>query len=318
MKKIGLGFQFLMPLSKQERALVTKKFNNFFYVDIIESKDNDRDVRERFLCKSRKSLYFKNQFIVVGDEVIISEINIEERTAVIQNLITRKNYLIRPSIANITDIFIVISLDEPELDLCQVNMFLLNSEYLNVNVSLVLTKCDLVSKEKREFFYDKFLSWGYNSWFLSIYEEVGFKSFLEELKMRKCSILIGPSGVGKTTILNQIIPNINRATSDVSKKIKRGKNTTRNVELFYLNKGCYIVDTPGFNMQNKNFELQNIAYLFPELRSQLNEGRSNCKFRDCLHITEPGCQIDKDFERYKFYKELVFNFKTHHSRNLED
>ena len=317
MKHAGLDFLCFMALFKQKKALVTKKFNNFFYVDIFED-DNSEQERVRFLCKSRKSLYFKNQFIVVGDEVIISEINIEERTAVIQNLITRKNYLIRPSIANITDIFIVISLDEPELDLCQVNRFLLNSEYLNVNVSLVLTKCDLVSKEKREFFYDKFLSWGYNSWFLSIYEEVGFKSFLEELKMRKCSILIGPSGVGKTTILNQIIPNINRATSDVSKKIKRGKNTTRNVELFYLNKGCYIVDTPGFNMQNMNHDIQNIAYLFPELTNQLEKGEINCKFRNCLHISEPGCKINRDFERYKFYKELVTDFKNHHSRNQGD
>ena len=129
---------------------------------------------------------------------------------------------------------------------------------------------------------------------------------------------MGPSGVGKTTILNQIIPNINRATSDVSKKIKRGKNTTRNIELFYLTNGSYIVDTPGFNIQNMNLNVHNIAYLFPELANQLIEGRINCKFRDCLHISEPGCQINRDFERYKFYKELVANFKSHYSRNQGD
>ena len=136
--------------------------------------------------------------------------------------------------------------------------------------------------------------------------------------MRKCSILIGPSGVGKTTILNQIIPNINRATSDVSKKIKRGKNTTRNIELFYLKKGSYLVDTPGFNMQALNLDVRKIAYLFPELANQLEERGSNCKFRDCLHITEPGCQINRDFERYEFYKELVVNLKIHYSRNQGD
>ena len=136
--------------------------------------------------------------------------------------------------------------------------------------------------------------------------------------MRKCSILIGPSGVGKTTILNQIMPNINRATSDVSKKIKRGKNTTRNIELFYLKKGSYLVDTPGFNMQAINLDVKKIAYLFPELANQLEERGSNCKFRDCLHITEPGCQINRDFERYEFYKELVVNLKIHHSRNQGD
>ena len=105
-----------MVLIKQIQALVTKKFNNFFYVDILENNKNEKG-RLRFLCKSRKNLYFKNQLIVVGDEVIISEINLAARTAIIENLIERKNYLVRPAIANITDIFIVTSFLEPELDL---------------------------------------------------------------------------------------------------------------------------------------------------------------------------------------------------------
>ena len=306
-----------MALFNKRKALVTKKFNNFFYVDILENNKNEQE-RLRFLCKSRKNLYFKNQLIVVGDEVIISDINFAARTAIIENLIERKNNLVRPAIANITDIFVVTSFQEPELDLSQVNLFLVNSEYLKVNVSLILTKCDLVSNEKRDFFYKKFSTWGYKPWLLSIFDEKGLKEFFRELKMRKCSILIGPSGVGKTTILNQIIPDINRATSDVSKKIKRGKNTTRNVELFYLAKGSYLVDTPGFNMQAINLDVKYIAYLFPELANQLKEGGSKCKFRDCLHITEPGCQINRDFERYKFYKELVVNLKIHHSRNQVD
>ena len=317
MRKAGLEFLWFMASSKQRKALVTKKFNNFFYVDILE-KDKNEQGRLRFLCKSRKNLYFKNQLIVVGDEVIISQINLEDRTAIIENLIERKNYLVRPAVANITDIFVVISVDEPQLDFSQVNMFLVNSEYLKVNVSLVITKCDLVSKEKRDYLHKKFSSWGYKPWLLSVVDETEFKNFIIELKMKKCSILIGPSGVGKTTILNQIIPNTNRSTSDVSKKIKRGKNTTRNIELFYLAKGSYLVDTPGFNMQTINLDIKNIAYLFPELAKQLNEGGSNCKFRDCLHITEPGCHINKDFERYEFYKEMVFNFKIHHSRNQVD
>ncbi len=305
-----------MVFFKRKKALVTKKFNNFFYADILEK--NNENNRVRFLCKSRKNLYFKNQFIVVGDEVIVSEINLAARTAIIEKLIKRKNYLVRPAIANITDIFIVISVKEPALDFSQVNMFLVNSECLKVNVSLVLTKCDLVSKEKRDFLYKKFSSWGYQPWLLSVVDEIGLKNFLNELKMKKCSILIGPSGVGKTTILNQIIPNINRSTSDVSKKIKRGKNTTRNIELFYLSQGSYIVDTPGFNMQFINLDVKDIAYLFPELANQLNQEGNNCKFRDCLHMTEPGCQINKDFERYKFYKELIANIKIDHSRNQGD
>ena len=120
---------------------------------------------------------------------------------------------------------------------------------------------------------------------------------------------MGPSGVGKTTLLNKIIPNVNRATSPVSNKIKRGKNTTRNIELFQLSRNSYIVDTPGFNIINNYIKPKDIALLFPELKNQINQNQIRCKFRDCLHIGEPGCNLNKKFERYKFYKNLVINSK---------
>ena len=121
---------------------------------------------------------------------------------------------------------------------------------------------------------------------------------------------MGPSGVGKTTLLNKIIPNINRATSSVSNKIKRGKNTTRNIELFKLSKESYIVDTPGFNILNKYIEPKEIALLFPEFQVQINQNKIRCKFRDCLHIDEPGCNLNKKFERYEFYKNLIRDSKN--------
>ena len=305
-----------MTVFKTKKGLVTKKFNNFFYVDILGKNEFSENLR--FLCTSRKNIYFNNQLIFVGDEVFIEEINLQNKTAIIGSLIKRRNYLERPSIANISDLYIVSSFEEPKLNLSQLNKFLINSEYLNVNVSLILTKCDLISNKDYLFYLDKFTKWGYIPRIISIHKKIGFDDFIDELRTKRCSILVGPSGVGKTTLLNQIIPNLNKATASVSNKIKRGKNTTRNIELFSLSKESYIVDTPGFNMQTINIEKKFIANLFPEFRSPMQRESGNCKFRDCLHISEPGCKLNKNFERYAFYKEIIGSSKNHYSQIQED
>ena len=305
-----------MALINRRKALVTKKFNNFFYVDIIEK--NELIGVKRFLCKSRKNVSYQNKIIFVGDKVLISQIDIQSKTAIIENILERKNLISRPSVANISDIYIINSVAEPELNFSQLNEFLINAEFIEVNVSLILTKSDLITTQRKIFFVEKFTNWGYKPRIISLTSNLSLSDFINELKTKNCSIFIGPSGVGKTTLLNKIIPNTNRATSAVSKKIKRGKNTTRNIELFQLTKDSYIVDTPGFNMQNSHLEPKSIPYLFPEVRKQIKQNKLSCKFRDCLHIDEPGCKLNKDFERYEFYKNLIKNFKSRYSQNQED
>ncbi len=296
-----------MKLVNAKKGLVTKKFNEFFYVDIF---DNEKDLEyKRFLCKSRKSIKYQKKNIFAGDKVIISEINYEDKTAVIENLLERENFIYRPAVANISDIYIIHSVEQPKLNYSQLSDFLINAESLMVNVSLILTKSDLILPEKHSPLFEKFKTWGYKPKILSLTSNDELKDFIYELKTKKCSIFMGPSGVGKTTLLNKIIPNINRATSAVSKKIKRGKNTTRNIELFQLSRESYIVDTPGFNILSNYMKPKDIAFLFPEIRNQINQNRVSCKFRDCLHIDEPGCNLNKKFERYKFYKTLVRHSK---------
>ena len=233
-----------MVVLKSKRGLVTKKFNEFFYVDI--KQDLKFSVQKRFLCKSRKSIRFKNDFICVGDEVLISQIDLDQKTAVIDNLIERKNLIERPAVANLSDIYIMYSVKEPNLNFSQVSKLLINAEYLNVKVSLILTKCDLVTEEFRNSLMKKFEGWGYYPKTLNFGRDYDYETLLNELKTKKCSILMGPSGVGKTTLLNKLIPTLNNRTAPVSSKIKSGKNTTRNVELFSLTDDCYVVDTPGF------------------------------------------------------------------------
>ena len=296
-----------MKIEKKYKGLVTKKFNQFFLVELIQHEKSDI---KKLLCKLRKSVNFKNQLIFVGDQVIVDQIDIKNKRATIESLEKRNNLLYRPSVANISNIYVICSVDEPKLNFSQVNRFLISAEQMNVEVSLVLTKCDLITEKTRLFLIDKFLKWGYPVTTLNLNKGENFKKFLSELKSKKCSIFMGPSGVGKTTLLNLIIPGLQNATAPVSNKIKRGKNTTRNVELFSLSSKSYIVDTPGFNMQTLEIDHKDLANLYPEIQKQVINEKTKCKFRNCLHLNDKGCNLNKNFERYKFYKEIIESSKS--------
>ena len=297
-------------------GLVTKKFNQFYLVDLNSNKSFRG--KNQFLCKVRKSINFKNNLIYVGDYVVIDHIDLKTQRAVIEGLETRKNLLFRPTVANISNIYVVCSVQEPDLNLSQVNQFLISAESVGVEVSLVLTKCDLISDKKRLYLIEKFKKWGYEAITLEVYKTDNFNNLLNELKQKKCSIFIGPSGVGKTTLLNMLIPGLKSNTAPVSRKIKRGKNTTRNVELFSLSKESYVVDTPGFNIQKLEFDYQLLPNLYSEIYKQLMDDGIKCRFRNCLHLNDEGCNIDKSFERYAFYKEMMESFKNHYYQNQED
>ncbi|MDC3089334.1 ribosome small subunit-dependent GTPase A [Prochlorococcus sp. AH-716-N03] len=305
-----------MKVNKKYKGLVTKKFNEFYLVEL--DQDTASNVNKKFLCKIKKSVNFRNQFVFVGDEVIVYQIDLQSKRATIESLVKRNNLLERPSVANISNIYVICSVEEPKLNLSQVNKFLISSEQLGVEVSLVLTKCDLITEEKRLFLIEKFHQWGYQAITLNLNNPENLRTLLIELKKKKCSIFMGPSGVGKTTLLNMIIPGLDNKTAPVSSKIKRGKNTTRNVELFSLSSKSYIVDTPGFNMQTLEIDIRELSNLYPEIHKQVvNEG-IHCKFRNCLHVNDQGCKLNKNFERYIFYKEMVESSKSHYCLIQED
>ena len=305
-----------MKTNSKHLGLVTKKFNDFFLVDLINKENFGKS--EPFLCRVRKSINFKDQLIYVGDEVVIDNLDLRSQRAVITSLKKRKNLLVRPSVANISNIYVTFSVEEPELNLSQVNRFLISAESIGVEVSLVLTKCDLISDKRKSFLLDKFRKWGYHAITLNLQKPDYFKNMLAELKEKKCSIFMGPSGVGKTTMLNLIIPGLQNNTAPVSNKIKRGKNTTRNVELFSLSNQSYIVDTPGFNMQPLEVDIKLLPYLFSEIYKQVIDEGIKCKFRNCLHLNDEGCNLNKSFERYSFYKEMIESSKSHYYQNQED
>ena len=305
-----------MIIDSRYKGLVTKKFNEFYLVK--SNFDNNLKIDCTFLCKVKKSVNFRNNLIYVGDEVRIDQIDLKRKRARIESLLPRRNLLRRPSVANISNIYVVCSVEEPEINLSQVNRFLIYAEMLRVEVSLVLTKCDLISDKRRVFLIEKFNKWGYKTITLNQEKSNNFRQFLEDLKKKKCSIFIGPSGVGKTTLLNKIFPGLKNNTAPVSSKIKRGINTTRNVELFSLSPKSYIADTPGFNMHKLKIDISLLPNLYLEINNQLTERGVNCKFRNCLHINDNGCKLNKNFERYVFYKEMIESSKGHYYLSQED
>jgi len=210
-----------MKINSKYLGLVTKKFNDFFLVDLKNHENSGNS--EKFLCKVKKSINFKDQLIYVGDKVAIEKIDFKSKRAIITSLKKRKNLLIRPSVANISNIYVTFSVEEPELNLSQVNRFLISAESMGVEVSLVLTKCDLISDERKSTLIDKFEKWGYKAITLNLQKSDCFKNLLAELKQKECSIFMGPSGVGKTTLLNMIIPGLQNSTAPVSNKLREEK-----------------------------------------------------------------------------------------------
>jgi len=305
-----------MKTNIKNLGLVTKKFNDFLLVDVKNQENSE--ISDKLLCKVRKSINFKDQLIYVGDEVLFENIDLKRKRALITSLKKRKNLLVRPSVANISNIYITFSVEEPELNLSQVNRFLIFAESMGVEVSLVLTKCDLISDKIRSSLIDKFEKWGYKAITLNLERSDYFNDLLVELKQKKCSIFMGPSGVGKTTLLNMIIPGLQNSTAPVSNKIKRGKNTTRNVELFSMSNQSYIVDTPGFNMQSLEVDIRLLPNLYSEIYKQVIDEEIKCKFRNCLHLNDEGCNLNKSFERYSFFKEMIESSKSHYYQNQED
>ena len=292
--------------SSKLKGIVVALKANFLIVEIDHKNFKDHLFDEfygkiRLLCIRRSKLNYQGLFIDVGDIVCVESIDYKNKRAVVSGVEPRQSFLKRPAVANVTLVSICISADEPLFDMEQTSRFLLTAECANIEPLIILTKIDLITKNDLILYINKFKSWGYDCIPVSIHNSQGIDSLIERLRKTKLTVLAGPSGVGKTSLINHLIPTVSLPTSSVSRKLKRGTHTTRHVELFAIGNGSLLADTPGFNRPEIVCEPSDFAFLFPEFRTQLSN--SQCKFRNCLHRDEPGCVIDKDLERYPFYRE---------------
>lgn len=273
-------------------GLIIKALSGFYDVLVDEKV---------YTCKGRGVFRKKNITPLVGDHVTIS-IN-DDGSGTIENVLERKNELVRPPIVNVDQAIIVSSIVYPDFSPLLLDRFLVLVEYKNIEPLIVLTKSDLATDEQLKNvnnYVDAYKKIGYDILVVAkTMDDLQDKLFpyLED----KISVISGQSGVGKSTLLNQLDENLKIETADISRSLGRGKHTTRHVELFKLGKG-FVADTPGFSaLEFDEIEAEELRFCFPEFIPI----QEQCKFRGCMHLNEPKCAIklaveNKEIKQFRY------------------
>lgn len=262
----------------------------FYYVDVAESG--------LYECKARGIFRKDKTKPLVGDDVELDVLDEGEKTGNITAVHERKNELIRPAVANIDQALVVFAVTEPKPHFNLLDRFLVMMEYKEIPVILCFNKTDIAAESEREELAEVYRACGYPVLFTSAKEELNIEA-VKELLRGKTTAIAGPSGVGKSSLINLLQPHVRMETGDISKKIARGKHTTRHCELITIDKESYIMDTPGFSsLYVGEMEKEELKYCFREFAPF--EGR--CRFQGCSHIHEPGCLVKAAVEEEQIHK----------------
>ena len=279
------------------KGKILKGIGGFYYVAA-----NDNKIYE---CKAKG--IFRNKKIkpLVGDDCEISILDSEKSIGNIDIIFDRKNQLIRPAAANADQAVIIFALSKPRPSTSLLDRFLILMEYQQVDTLICFNKEDIAGDGEAEGLLEMYRSAGYQVMITSVKENRG----IEELKGRlkgKTSILAGPSGVGKSSMINALIPHAMAETGSLSEKIARGKNTTRHSELMRVDEDTFIMDTPGFSsLMLPEIEPEELKMYYPEMVPF--EGK--CRFDGCNHINEPDCMVKQALETGKININRYENYK---------
>ena len=274
---------------------IIKGIAGFYYVPMAGS-----GVYE---CKAKGA--FRKQKIkpLVGDNVEIDVISQEEHTGNVIDILPRKNELIRPAVANVDQAVVIFAAAKPNPNFNLLDRFLIMMEYQHIPAVICFNKTDLIDEMEMENLIRAYKTSGYRVLFTSAKEQDGVEKIRQILK-GKTSTVAGPSGVGKSSLINLLAPQAEMETGAISEKIERGRHTTRHAQVIPVpmedgSEDTYIIDTPGFSSLSVEFyEKETLGTLFPEFQQY----EPYCRFRGCSHISEPDCGVKEALAEGKISK----------------
>ncbi len=278
----------------EKKGKILKGIGGFYYVK------TDVGLIE---CRARGVFRNKSVMPYVGDNVTIELSN--DGTGYVTSIETRDNYFIRPPIANVDLMLIVVAMSNPSPDLMFLDKMLIQAHYAGVEAIICFNKSDLLSEDADFSYIDIYENLGYKVFVTSTYTGEGIDKIKDAINGKVISVC-GFSGVGKSSLLNTILGKANLEVGEISKKLSRGKHTTREVSLIEYTNGSYLADTPGFSSLalpdaiNKN----NLKDYFIEFKSFEN----NCRFSDCLHITDKLCGVCEAVKNKKISQSRYDNY----------
>jgi ribosome biogenesis GTPase len=283
---------------------IVKGIAGFYYVDV--------EGEGVYQCRAKG--IFRNKKIkpLIGDNVVIEVTHEADMEGNVTEILPRTNALVRPTVSNVDQAFVVFALSHPTPNLNLLDRFLVAVEMNHIDAVICFNKADLMTDEETKEIVDIYLKAGYDVLPVSATEAIN-THLLDQYMEGKTTVFAGPSGVGKSTLVNLLQNNTYMETGQVSEKIKRGKHTTRHANLILMKPGTYLVDTPGFSSLDLNTLEEN------ELKAYFREFEHfepYCKFNGCNHLNEPKCGVKEAVasneiseSRYTSYKQIYDELK---------